>query len=98
MVYDEIINVTDSVSTNVTNSIPTNMTRIISVILMSTVSINSADKNVRSKIDCYIFHTLLLVIILLSIIDIICYHYTKQIKSKTYRHTNNIKMKNNELK
>ena len=32
---------------------------------------------VRYKMDCYILHTVLLVIVLLFIIDIICYHYAK---------------------
>ena len=67
---NEIINVMDSVSTNVTNTIPTNVA--------NTVSTNSGDKKVKYKIDCYILHTFLLVIILLFIIAIICYHYTKQ--------------------
>ena len=60
----------DSVSTNVTNTIPTNVA--------NTVSTNSGDKKVKYKIDCYILHTFLLVIILLFIIAIICYHYTNQ--------------------
>ena len=58
---DEIMYATDSVSTNVTN----------------TVSINSDDSKVRYKMDCYIFHNFLLVIILLIIIALIWYHYTK---------------------
>ena len=66
---DEIINVTDSVSTNVTNT--------IAEIVMSTVPINFDDKKVRYKMDCYILHTFLLVIILLFIIAIICYYFTK---------------------
>ena len=60
---DEIINVTDSVSTNVINTILRNMTNTISINVMSTVSKNSDDKKVRYKIDCYILHTVLLVII-----------------------------------
>ena len=67
---NEIINVMDSVSTNVTKTIPTNVA--------NTVSTNSGDKKVKYKIDCYILHTFLLVIILLFIIAIVCYHYTKQ--------------------
>ena len=39
VICDEIVSVTDSVSTNVTNMISTNV--------MSTVSINSFDKKVR---------------------------------------------------
>ena len=45
---DEIINVTDSVSTNVTITVPTNA--------MSTVSINSDYKKVRQKLNCYNSH------------------------------------------
>ena len=41
----------------------------------STASINCHSKKVR---DCYILHTVLLVIMLLLIITIICYHYAKQ--------------------
>ena len=58
---DEIINVTDSVSTNVINTIIRNMTNTISINAISTVSKNSDDKKVRYKIDCYILHTVLLV-------------------------------------
>ena len=32
------------------------------------------DKKVRHKMKCYTFHTVLLVVILLFIIDSICYH------------------------
>ena len=41
------------------------------------VSINSNDKKVIYNIGCYILHTVLLMIILLFIINIICYHYVK---------------------
>ena len=58
-----------NVSTNVANTISSNVT--------STVSINSDEKKVRYKINCYILHMLLLATILLFIIVIICYHYTK---------------------
>ena len=64
---DEIIFVMDIASTKNTNTIATNVT--------STASINSHSKKVRY---CYIFHTVLLAIILLLIITIICYHYAKQ--------------------
>ena len=57
----------DIVSTKMTNTIAT-----------STVSINSDGKKVRYKTDCYILHTVLLVIILPLIITIICYHYVKR--------------------
>ena len=62
---DEIISVMDIVSTKMTNTIVAN------------VSINSDDKKVRYKIDCYIWNTVLLEIILLLTITIICYHYAK---------------------
>ena len=41
------------------------------------MSINSNDRKVKYKIDCYILHIILLVIILLSITTIICYHYAR---------------------
>ena len=41
------------------------------------MSINSDRKKVRHKIDCYILHTALLVIVLLFIITIMCNHYGK---------------------
>ena len=53
---DEIISVMDVVSTKMTNTIATNV--------MSTSSINCQSKKVRYKTDCYILHTVLLVIIL----------------------------------
>ena len=69
IVCDEIINVTNSLSTNVTNTILTNVT--------SAVSINSDSKKARYKMDCYI-HTISLVIIslflLLVVISIGCYY------------------------
>ena len=46
--------------------------------------------------DCYILHTVLLVIILLFIIAIICYHYAELIK-KIYC-TKNTKIENNGFK
>ena len=68
-VCDEIIYVTDIVSTSVTS--------IISVNVVSTMLTISNDKKVRYKMDCYILHTVLLAIILLFIIAIISYHYAK---------------------
>ena len=65
IVCDKIINAKDSVSTNVTNNIPTYMTNTTSANVASTVSINSDDKKVRYKTDCYILLTILLVIILI---------------------------------
>ena len=60
-----VMNVMDIVSTEMTNTIATN------------VSTNSDGKKVRYKMDCYILHTVLLVIMLSMIITIICYHYAK---------------------
>ena len=57
---DEIIPVTDIVWTTMTNAIAPN------------VSINSDDKKVRYKIDCYILHTVLSLLLLM--IAIIWYH------------------------
>ena len=67
--FDDIVIVVDKVSTKKTNTIATNFTSI--------ASINCHSKKVR---DCYILHTVLLVIILLLMITItiICYHYAKQ--------------------
>ena len=49
--------------------------------------------------DYYILQTFLLVIALLFIIAIVCYHYTKHRSGKkTYWPSNNIKMENDELK
>ena len=59
----------DIVSTKKTNTIGTNVA--------STASINCHNKKVRYKIDCYIYHTVSLAIILLLIITIIYYHYAK---------------------
>ena len=63
---DEIIAVTNIVST-----------KMINTIAISTASITYHSKKVRYKIDCNILHTGLLVIILLLIIAIISYHYSK---------------------
>ena len=63
---DEIISVTDCA--NMANTLSANVT--------STVSINSNDAKVRYKINCCIMHTFLLVIILLFITAIVCYHDT----------------------
>ena len=56
--FDEIINVTDSLSTNVA----------------SNVSINLFNKNVTYKMGCYILHAVLLVIMSLFITSITCSH------------------------
>ena len=64
---DNVIIVINNVSTKKTNTIATNIT--------STASINFYSKKVR---DCFILHTVFLVIIFLLIIIVICYHYAKQ--------------------
>ena len=66
---NEVISVIDIVSTKKANTISTNVTRI--------VSINCYSKKVRNNIDFCILHTALLMILLLLIITIICYHYVK---------------------
>ena len=58
---DEIISVIDIVSTKKTNA-------------PSTPSINCHSIKVK---DCYIFHTVLLAIILPLIVIVSCYHYAK---------------------
>ena len=60
-----VMNVMDIVSTKMTNTVTIN------------VSTNSDGKKVRYKMDCYILHTVLLVILLSLIITIICYHHSK---------------------
>ena len=62
---DQSISVMDILSTKLINTIAKN------------VSINSGGKKVRYKIDCYILHTVLLMIILPLIIIIISYQYAK---------------------
>ena len=62
--------------------------------------INSDDKKVKYKMDCYILHTVLLVTIFLYMITVICFHYAKH-RSKQKKHwlTRNIKTeKNNDNK
>ena len=53
------------------------MANNVSTNASSTVSTNSDDKKVRHKLGCYIFHTVLLVIILIFIIAIISNRYAK---------------------
>ena len=65
IVCDEIINATNSVPTNVTSIISANVANTKAKNVICTVSINSDDKKVRYKMDCYILHTVLLAIILL---------------------------------
>ena len=74
---NEIINATDNVLATEANAIPENMTNSTSTNVTCTMPTNSDGKKVRYKIDCYISHTLLKVILLLFVIAIIYYHYTK---------------------
>ena len=57
------------------NTILTNITNTTSMKFVSTVSINSDDKKVKHKMDCYIVCMFLLVIVIYHII--IHNHYTK---------------------
>ena len=66
IVLVEIVNIIDSVSTNMTTTISRNVKR--------TASVHSDDNKVRHEMDCYIFHTLLLVTILLFTIAVLYYH------------------------
>ena len=83
IVFDEIMSVTDSVSTNVTNTLlanvinatAANLTNIISTKVTSTLPISSDNKKIKYEMNCYIFYTFLLVIISLFKITIICYYY-----------------------
>ena len=56
------------------------------------VTTNFDNKNVRYKMDCYILHTELIVIILLFIISFTCYSYAKNRSKlkKTYCCNKNI--------
>ena len=84
IVCNEIVSITDSVSTNVISSVPANVT--------SNVSINSDNKKIRYKMNCYNLQMFMLVVILLFLITIICYHYTKHwSKLKKYCSVDNIK-------
>ena len=55
-VGDEIVNVMDIVSKNATKTVPTNITNNTSTNATNTVLINSDDKNVRYKMNCYLLH------------------------------------------
>ena len=52
IVYDETVGLASIASINATNNVPTNVT--------INVSVDSDNKKVRYKMDCYIFHTFLL--------------------------------------
>ena len=73
--FDEFIIFMDNVSIKKTNTIATKTTNTLATNVASTASINCHSKKVR---DCYILHTVLLVIILLWIIATIYYHYAKR--------------------
>ena len=72
-VCEEIINVTNSVSTNVIKAIPTNATNTISKNVTSTGSTDFHNKAIY-RMGCYNLRTVLLVTILVSINPTICYH------------------------
>ena len=74
---NEIINATDNVLATEANAIPENMTNSTSTNVTCTMPTNSDGKKVRYKIDFYILQALLKVILLLFIIAIIYYLYTK---------------------
>ena len=63
----EVMYVLDSVSTNTTNNLPVSITNTIP----TNITTNYEDKKVRYKIDCYILHAILLVIVLLFVTAII---------------------------
>ena len=63
--YDEVISAMDILSRKITNTIATNVTK------------NPHTKKVRYKFECYIFHTVLLTIVLLLIVTITCCHYAR---------------------
>ena len=63
----EITIVMDTIITKKTNTIATNVT--------STVSINFRGEKV---IDCYILQTVVLAIMLLLVINIVCYYFANQ--------------------
>ena len=69
--FDEIIFFIDNLSTKKTNTIATKKTNTIATSITSTASINCHCNKVG---DCYILHTVLLVIVLILTITIICYH------------------------
>ena len=83
---DEIINAADKLSINV------------SAIIMRTISTNFQNKKGRYKMDCYILHTVLLLIILLFIIAIVfIIKYMIGQNWKKHCLANNIKTENNEF-
>ena len=85
IVCDEIISAMDVVSTKITNTI------------VSNASINYHDKK-RCKFDCYILHTVSLMIISLMIIAIICFHYAKHRSKQKGIDVEQYKMENSKFK
>ena len=79
------------------NSIVQHATQIKNEIMGN---VNSSDKKLRYKMNCYILLRFLLEAILLFIFVIICYHYAEHsLKQKRYWHINSRKReKNNKLK
>ena len=64
----------DNLSKNKVITVAIKKTDTLATNIMSAASINCHNKKV---INCYILHTVSLVIILVLIITIICYHYAK---------------------
>ena len=92
IISDEIINFAESVSKNMTNTVPTNAISTVSTNVTCTVSMNSQNKKVLHKMDCYILLALLLVTILLftiAIFPIIVQNISQMKKNSTL--TKNIK-------
>ena len=64
--------------------------------ILTNVSTNSDHKKVRYKMDCYIFHTVLSVTILLFMIVTICYQYAKHMSTLKIKRIAVLKSKNGE--
>ena len=58
--------------------------------IAANVSVNCHSKKVRYKLDCYILHKVSLAIMLLLMVTIICYHYTKH--KSNQKNTNPLKL------
>lgn len=70
---DKTINVADNVLTNVRNNLRTNVRNSLTVIVVKTVSINSNDRKVRYKKECYMLDT----VTDMGMVTIFCYHCAK---------------------
>ena len=57
------------------NIVSAKMTNTIAANIVSTASLNCHSRKLR---DCFTLHTVLLLIILLSLTIIVCYYYAKQ--------------------